>query len=474
MERALSVGQEALWFVNRMAPDSAAYHLVYAVGLHDRLDLPALGRAVRETAQRHDILRSTFTEIDGVPRRVVRDGGLLRLEVRDVGAVSEDELAALAQIEVVRPFRLPTDGPARLVLLRRAPDDAMLVFVCHHIALDGPSQVLVLQDLLDAYQALREGGTPGWAPLTAGYHDFVAAERRLLDSPRAAELAGYWREVCADAQTVLDLPVDRPRLGRPRLLGGTHVFQMPPDIVDELIPASRANRTTPARYLIGLFQVLLYRCSGQRDFLIGCAATSTMGLNRLGVAGHFVNAIPLRTRVGPDASFRDVFAETNGQLREGMARVDYPSALLPQELGLTRTSGTSGLFQVLTTTLTVGRQSPLLTLAAAGHGATADYAGLRLSGHDLPQQEGQFDLTLELVRDRTSVRCALKYDTDLFDPATIARLGGYYRQLIRAAHADAGRPVAEVPLLDADERARLLAFATGRSDLTAASYGGLK
>ncbi|WP_153032763.1 condensation domain-containing protein [Amycolatopsis sp. YIM 10] len=474
MERALSVGQEALWFINRMAPDSSAYNVVYTIGLHHRLDVPALSRAVRLTAQRHDVLRSAFTEIDGMPRRVVREGGLLDLEVRDVGDVGEDVLTALVRTEVTRPFDLPSGAPARLVLLRRGPDDALLVFVAHHIALDGPSQVLVLQDLLDAYQALREGGSPDWSPLKVTYDEFVTAERRLLDSPRAAALAAYWRELCEGAPTVLDLPTDRPRPGRQRLRGATHVFQMPEDIVAGLVPASRAHRTTPARYLIGLFQSLLHRYSGQRDFLIGCAATSTMGLNRLGVAGYFVNSIPLRTRCGPQVTFRELVADANEQLREGMARVDYPSALLPKALGLPRASGTSGLFQVLATTMTAGRQAPLFALAAGGHGTTVDYAGLRLSCFDVPQQEGQFDVTLELVRDRTSIRCALKYDTDLFDPGTIARLAVHYRLLIRAARDDPDAPVAGVALLDDTERARLLAFATGRSDLTAASYGGTR
>jgi hypothetical protein len=474
MEHALSVGQEALWFINRMAPDSSAYNVVFTLRLHSRLDVPALSRAVRLTAHRHDILRSAFTEIDGVSCRVVSDSGLLNLEVRDVSGIGEDVLAGLVRAEVTRPFRLTAGAPARLVLLRRTPDDAVLVFVSHHIALDGPSQVLVLQDLLDAYQALREGGVPGWAPVKATYDDFVTAERRLLDSPRAAELAAYWRELCADAPIVLDLPTDRPRPRHQWLRGATHVFQMPADIVAGLVPATRAHRTTPARYLIGLFQALLYRYSGQRDFLIGCAATSTLGLNRQGVAGHFVNSIPLRTRCGPGSTFRDVVAETGTQLREGMHRVDYPTALLPRALGLSRASGTSGLFQVLATAITARRGSPLFALAASGQGTTATYAGLRLSAYPVPQQEGQFDVTLELLRDSTSIRCELKYDTDLFDAATIERLAEHYRLLIRAARDQPDRPVADVHLLDDLERARLLAFATGQPHPTGASHGGTR
>jgi condensation domain-containing protein len=466
MERALSVGQEALWFINRMAPESAAYNVVFTTRLHTRLDVFALSRAVALIAQRHDVLRSVFTEIEGMPRRIVRDIGLFRLEVREVGDVDDDVLAALAKAEVARPFQLSVGAPARLVLLRIAPDDALLVFVTHHIAMDLASQVIVLQDLLNAYQALAAGGTPDWAPLTATYDDFVQAERRLLDSPRAGEMLAHWREICAGAPTMLNLPTDRPRPAHQRLRGGTHVFQMPQDIITGLVPASRATKATPARYLIGIFQVLLHRYARQPDFILGIAAASTMGLNRQGVAGYFVNSVPARARCGPQETFRDVIRTTAKQLGDAMAHVDYPFALLPRALGLTRATGTSPLFQVMVSMVSVGRHAPLLSIAAGGHGAEVDYAGIRLSAFDVPQQEGQFDLTLEVVRDQKSIRCALKYDTDLFDAATIRRLAEHYRLMIRAVAADPGQRVAGVPLVDDTERARLLAFATGQPHLS--------
>ncbi|GAB2789979.1 condensation domain-containing protein [Amycolatopsis magusensis] len=460
MERALSLGQEALWFLNRVAPDSAAYNVVYAVRVHGALNVPVLAEAVESTVDRHDVLRSVFTEREGVPKRLISEARLLALDVRDVGDQTESALAALVRAEASRPFDLPAGAPARLVLLRRTPDDSVLVFAAHHLALDLPSQVLVLHDLFEAYRASLAGSAVNWKPLRSTYDDFVAAERRLLDSPRADELAGYWKEVCAGAGTTLSLPTDRPRPARQRLKGASHVFQMPFDIVDKLTPASRTVRTTPARYLIGVFQALLHRYTGQSDFLTGCAAASTMGLNREGVAGYFVNTIPLRARYGPEWTLRDVVHETGRQLREGVARADYPSVLLQRNLA---PSGAPGLFPVLVSLISARRGAELLSLAAGGHGAEMDHAGLRLSAFDVPQQEGQFDVTLELIRDSTAIRCALKYDTDLFDEATIHRLAEHYQAFVRAAGENPDRLVTRVPLVDDEEKARLLAFATGQS-----------
>lgn len=461
MECALSVGQEALWFIHRMAPESAAYNVAWPMRVHTPIDVRVLARAVAMTAERHDVLRSVFTEVEGLPRRIVGDSGLFRLDVRDVVGIDDERLMELVREEVVRPFRLQAGGPARLVLMRMAADDAALVFVSHHIAMDLPSQALVVQSILDAYQALLAGGLPEWAPRTLTYADFVAKERKLLDSRRADELAGHWREVCAGAPTVLDLPTDRPRSAHQRFRGASHVTSLPDDVVAALIPAARANQVTPVRHLLGVFQTLLYRHTQQQDFLLGCAATSSFGLERKGVAGYYTNPIPLRARISAGTTFREVTGEVNRQLKEGMAHVDYPFALLPNALGLPRLPGTSPLFQVMASMISIGKSRSLLEMTARGHGFEFDHSGLRLSCIDLGQQEGQFDLTLEVARTAYSVRCDLKYDTDLFDEATIRRLADHFVRLLRAAATDPDRPAADVPLADESERARLLAFATG-------------
>ncbi|HEX6339812.1 condensation domain-containing protein [Umezawaea sp.] len=462
MECPLSVGQEALWFIHRMAPESAVYNVAWPMRVHTPVDVSVLARATALAADRHDVLRSVFTEVEGLPRRITSDSGMFALDVRDVPGVDDEELLRLVREEVARPFRLQAGPPCRLVLLRVSADDAALVFVSHHIAMDLPSVVLVLQTVLDAYQALLAGGLPRWEPLVHTYADFVAKERAVLDSRRAEALVGHWREVCAGAPPVLDLPTDRPRPAHQRFRGASYDLQLPDDVVAGLVPAARANRVTPVRHLLAVFQTLLYRHTQQQDFVLGCAATSSFGFDRKGVAGFYVNSIPLRARCGPTTTFREVTTEVNRQLNTGMAHADYPFALLPKALDLPRLPGTSPLFQVLVSMVSVGRSRSLMEMAAGGHGAGMDYAGLRLSAIAVGQQEGQFDLTLEVIRTLTSVRCDFKYDTDLFDGATVRRLADHFVRLLRAAAADPDHRVVDVPLTDDAERARLLAFATGR------------
>ncbi|MEU5693060.1 condensation domain-containing protein [Actinosynnema sp. NPDC020468] len=382
--------------------------------------------------------------------RECRDGG-----PSAVGGGAVDP-SALARAEVAVPFRLEHEGPVRVVLVRVGVDDAVLVFVVHHIAMDFGSLVRVVREVLDAYRGELTEKESGHT-----YADFVAAERGFLDSDRGRDAAEYWRTALVGAPTSLELPFDRPRPARPRFRGAVHAFQLPPDVVTTLGPTARALKVTPVRHLIGVFQALLHRHSAQREFLLGCDAQSALSLSHRGVVGYFTNRLLLRARCVPGVTFRDLARAVGEQLSAATAHGDYPFALLRHALGLSAPSDATPLATVAVSMISVDPSDPLLALATREDGHEVDHAGLRLVGVDVPQQAGQFDLTLEVIRSRADVHCALKYDTDLFDRTTAERLGDHYVRLLRAAATDPDRPVAAVPLMDETERARLLAFATG-------------
>jgi hypothetical protein len=451
----LSVAQEAWWFIHNVLPSSAAYNIAFALRLRGEVEAGTLARAARAVAERHDIVRSRYVASDDGPRRVAGEPELFEFRSRDVGP-GEDP-AGVAREEVARPFDLTRTGTARLTLLRCAPGMSVLVLVAHHISMDFFSEATVLREILDAYAALSLSSAPEWKPVESTYADFVSAERAMLDSPRSAELAGFWRAATAGTQLTLDLPVDRPRTGPQRLAGASHVFHLPEDVVSALVPAARACGVMPLKYLFGMLQALLYRYSGQEDFLIGCVADTRPRAQRQTI-GPFVNPIPVRAQLTPETTFRAVAADANARIGMGMAHVDYPFALLSRTLDLPSGSAGQPLLQVMVSLMSIHPAEPLLALAAEEADYEIQYAGLGVSGFEVPQQEGQFDLTLEVTRSGSSVRCALKYDTDLFDRPTIERMGRHYVSLVRAAIADPDAAVGGFSMMDDEERSRLLAF----------------
>jgi hypothetical protein len=214
----LSVGQEGLWLLHSLAPDSSTYHLAGGVRMEPAPDPEILARAVDAVTERHPMLRSVYADTEHGPRRrVLPPGETGRLTVREVRGADDEELRRTVDAEVAAPFRLTDEGPFRAVLLRRA-EDAVVLVVTHHIATDALSQWLLWRDLLAAYADLTEGREPRLEPPATDFDHFVAAERTLLDSSRGARQAEFWREQCAGSQAA-ELPTDRPRPAVPASKG---------------------------------------------------------------------------------------------------------------------------------------------------------------------------------------------------------------------------------------------------------------
>lgn len=455
----LSAGQEALWLAYRSQPSSPVYNVAVAVRVHTPLDASALAKAVTATADRHELLRSLFAEIDGQPRRVVREATRARLEAHDLTAASDSQVRAAAQAELARPFRLSTEHPFRVILLRVAPDDTVLLITAHHIATDADSQVLVLRDILDAYQAFRrDNGPPAWPRLAATYAEHVAAERELLASPRVAALTEYWRTSCAGAGPTLALPTDHARPEVQRFTGSQYQFSLSGGLAPKLQAAARAMGVTMFTYLLGIFQALLYRYTLQSDFLIGYVTTTRQRKTR-DVVGYFINTLPVRAHINQGSTLREIVMAASRNVRAGMAHRDLPLPEIVRALRLPRDPGRLSMFQVLFTMLAAYPPDPLFDLTTVG--GDLMYGELQLSDFDVRQQEGQFDLTMELIEAGPVINGIIKYDTDLFSSKTIEDYVRHFVLLLKAAAADAGQRATDVSLADSREREWLLECSSG-------------
>ncbi|MEU5881414.1 condensation domain-containing protein [Spirillospora sp. NPDC047279] len=466
--RPLSEGQQALWLLHRMAPDSAAYNVVTPVLLRTAsgapLDEPRLARAVREVAERHELIRSVVEERDGTPVRVPRDADALGLTVLDAGAAGGDDLEA-ATATATRlgrvPFRL-ADGepPVRWTLVRGTADEALLVLVAHHIATDASSQWILLADLVKAYDApgsLAEGAEP------LPYTEHVERERAVLGGEDRARLAAYWREECAGA-AALELTPDRPRPARQSFRGGTATRPVPATVAGQLAGTAAKLEVSPFGLLLGTLTALLHRYSGASDGLIGVSVTQRRGTRQRDAVGYLVNSIPVRSRLAPDATLGDAAQVTHRRLLDGIRHARYPLTALLGDLDLPRAPGRTPGFQILVTYVAAGPLVPLSRLLPAGErgGAEVEYGGLVLRQLDVPQMEGQFDLSAELRQGPAGELTAVfRYDSDLFEHATVERLLDHFVRFLEEAVSAPGTPAAEAAPASDQELEQVLAWGAG-------------
>ncbi len=457
IEQPLTVGQQALWFLHQSAPTSPAYNVASAARIQSPINVEAMIRAFETLVSRHESLRTTFESRHGDPiARVARQG---QLDFRQIDSRNwdEDRLRQEAKAEYEQPFPLQSGPLLRVRLFTVAPDDHVFLMVLHHIVFDAWS-LWLLQDEFRTLYAQYAAGEVGLLAAPAGrYGDYVRHQQQLLASSEGERLFRYWETRLAGNPQPLELPLDRPRPNRSLLHGGSLHFRLPAELSSQLKTLGRAHGATPFATLLALFKALLYRYTGQPDFIVG---TTTAGRTRPEfnrVVGYFVNSLPIRSQVDAATTFADYLYQVKGRVLEALEHQEYPFPLMVERI-VRGQGGARPLCNVM-----FGLQKPQqfqeVVRLYDEQGSQVDWGGLNLGRFELDQQEGQFDLTLEMMETADSFHGTLKYDVELFDEATVQHLAEHYLRLAAAVVNDPQRPLDDYALVDDAERAELLRLA---------------
>ncbi|HEX6367447.1 MAG TPA: amino acid adenylation domain-containing protein [Longimicrobium sp.] len=446
----LSSGQQRLWFLDRFEAVPGLYSVPGVLRMGPT-DPAVLERALNELVRRHESLRTTFAVVNGRPVQVVAPAGRLPLPVDDLAAVPPAEreaaVARAAAAEVARPFDLARGPLFRARLLRLSPAEHVLLLCMHHIVSDGWSLNVVFRELRELYPAFALGLPSPLPEPELQYADFAEWQREHLAAGALRGQLEWWMEALRDAPAFLELPADRPRPAVQGFRGAVHPLAIDPGVAEGVRSLAREEGATPFMVLLAAFQALLHRYSGQDDLVVGSPIAGRTRRQTEGTVGFFVNTLALRARFGGDPSFRALLRQVKETTLGAYAHQDLPFERLVEEMAPERSLARNPLVQVMFTFQNTPGVSGASVLSdpdpedAARTGATT----------------AKFDLMLFLGETREGLGGGLEYRTDLFDPATAARMAGHLCVLLAGAVAHPDRRVSALPLLRAEERAALLA-----------------
>jgi amino acid adenylation domain-containing protein len=443
----LSFAQERLWFLNQLEPDSPFYNVPLNMRFGGALDVPALQRALGEVIQRHEVLRTTFSTVEGKAVQIIHPTIDLRLEIEDLSTLPPAEraeaLRAASTREVTRPFDLSKGPLIRARLLRLAPEDHALLLTSHHIVSDAWTRGILYREVMALYNAHARGLPATLPELPIQYADFAAWQRSWLEGEVYDKQMGYWRKQLAGAPPALELPTDRPRPPVQTYRGAWRALALPTELATSLKELSKSEGVTFFMTLLAAFDVLLQRYTGQDDIVIGTPVAGRTKAETEGLIGFFINTLVLRTTLGDDVTFRDLLQRVRETCLGAYAHQDMSFERLVQELSPERDLSRSPLFQVLFTF-----QNPPREAKATG--------GLKVGGVRAENPTSKYDITLALSEQDKGLVAAVEYATDLFDQATIERMLLHYRAVLQAVVANPDTRVHEIPLLSAAEEKTLL------------------
>jgi len=442
-----SHAQSRLWLLLRLGGDPAAYNIAGAVRLRGALDRTALDRAWTLLVERHAALRTCFVERGGLLRQRILPATPVSVPVEEFAgpAAEADALARLTAI-AARPLAVETTGPLHLTLLRLAPDDHILVHVVHHLVTDGWSADILAAEFMQAYAAACRGEVAALAPLPVRYADVAAWEAATADSPERAATAAWWTARFREPPPALPLPTDHPRPARQSWRGATHRFHLPADLAVGLDGLARRQGVSRFAILAAAVSLLLHRHTGETDICLGHPVAGRSHPDMAGLVGLFVNTLALRTPVDPAAGFAALAAGVGAVVQDSLARQDFPFDRLVEAVLPERRLDRHPLFDVL-----------LLHRSADDGTVAAGLPGLTVEPVPCDNGTAKFDLTFGFQeRADGGIDGLIEYATDLFLPASAARLADHLARLLQGGLAAPDTPVGLLPLLSPAEQDLLM------------------
>ena len=444
----LSYAQQRLWLLDQFEPSSARYAIPIAVRLRGALDLAALRQSLVTICQRHEVLRTTFTALDGEPMQVIAATPTLALPIIDVQGLAADErerhAQRLASAEARAPFDL-TRGPLlRTTLLRLDPQEHMLLLNMHHIIADGWSAGVLIREVSACYAGYASGQPVQLPDLPVQYADFAIWQRTWLhgavgDQPSPFETQrAYWRSQLGGRLPLLDLPTDHPRPAVQSFRGAQQDFALAQPLAASLNALSQQENVTMFMTLLAAFATLLYRYTGQDDIIVGSPIAGRVRPEIEGLIGFFVNMLVLRSDLSGNPSFRELLGRVRAVCLAAYAHQDLPFEQLVEDLLPRRDRS----------------RAPLFTVAFALQNAPSPelkLPGLTLQAMEIASGTAKYDLTMNIMSTSADIRGGLEYNTDLFDATTIMRMLEHFQNLLEGIASDPDQRLANLPLLSEAE-----------------------
>ncbi len=447
----LSFAQQRLWFLDQLDPGSPAYNIPSALHLRGALRPGALRGALDELVRRHESLRTTFPDREGVPSQRVHPPAPFALRLVDLSGTPAGERWAealrLAAEEAEAPFDLAAGPLARGALFSLGEGDHVLSLTMHHIVSDGWSMGVLVRELGVLYAAFCEERPSPLPELAVQYADFARWQRAWLVGPALSEQVDHWRRRLAGAPA-LELPADRPRPPVQGRRGGLVPVALPAELSSGLARLGQRRGATLFMVILAAFHTLLSRSSGQADTCVGTPVANRRHADLEPLIGFFVNTLVMRADVSDDPPFLDLLARVRDSALDAYTHQDVPFEQVVDALDLPRDPSRTPLFQAM------------LVLQSAGEGGLS-LPGLSLAPLPAETAAAKFDLTLSLTEHPGGLQGAFSFDAGLFDAETIARMATHFEALLRGICADPGQRVSALPMLDEAERGRLLALGTG-------------
>ncbi len=318
-----------------------------------------------------------------------------------------------------------------------------LILVVHHIAADGWSMPILLNELKEVYKANVTGKTVRLNPLPVQYADFSIWERENQEA--LENKLNYWETKLGDV-TKLEIPVDYARPKLQSTSGANFEFTLNKDLVAKLEGLATTHGATLFMTLLSAYKVLLqrYNINEGSDVVVGIPMANRVMKEVEPLIGFFVNTQPIRTSV--EGTFTELLNEVKQATLEAYDHQNAPFEKIVDRVVQDRDLSHTPIFQTLFALHTRTKDHPI------------QLGGAKLTIQPFDYDIAKFDITFDVEQNKNGLKCKINYCTDLFKEATIEQFANHYSNILNAVVDNASAEVEQISLASENEQLLIASF----------------
>ncbi|MEK9497416.1 amino acid adenylation domain-containing protein [Photorhabdus sp. P32] len=437
----LSFAQQRLWFIDQLFGSSEHYNMATVLEVSGAFDLTIAEKVMQRIVERHEVLRSVYREEQGEVWQEIQSDVKAKINVRHL-TCEPAELKAIFYQYVSAPFDLQKDLMVRIDFFTTDTQRQFLIINLHHIAGDGLSFSLLMEEFVTHYQAIKQNLPESLPVLPVQYADYAYTQQSwIADGVFDAQL-DYWRQKLADIPQVHQFPLDFPRPVKQTNYGVKVRFRL--DRQSSAMLRKHAGNAGATLFMLlhAAFSVFIARYSQQTDIVIGTPATNRKQKELQSLLGLFVNTLALRTEYQGKIDFMQFVQHVKQVNIEAQMNQDLPFDVLVEKLAVSRNIAYSPIFQFMFT----------MDTTEASESRLDDVVFTPVSSGEA---FSKFDLELDAIDDGDTILFEVVYNSSLFHEHTIARLLKSFEILLIDIAKNPYKTLDSLALLDEDEKRRL-------------------
>lgn len=442
----LSSAQRRLYVLRQMELDNIIYNTPLTAQLSYQIDLDRLNRAITQLVQRHESLRTSFSQVDNIPRQFIHNEAHIDVEQFTISGLPDSQSVNARIREIisrfVRPFDLNHAPLLRMGLIETPESGHILMIDMHHIITDGLSNAIFIKDL----SAFYEGRD--LEPLKVQYRDFAQWQNHSAGTVYLKRQESYWLEQYSGEIPVLNLPLDFPRPEIQSFEGHRVEFRLDDEYSKKLKQVAVEREITPVILMIAAYNILLSKLTGDEDVIIGTAISGRVHRDLDNVIGMFVNTLALRNFPNGQKNVSQFIEEVGARTISAFDNQEYQFEDLVEKVAVKRDAGRNPLFDVVFSDHNLDVQ----TIHALSKSAST---GARTSTH-YENRITKFDLVLRSGETGEGYSFIFEYCIKLFKRQTIESFIRYFLRILRSVLENPWQNLSQIDVMASEEKENLL------------------